>query len=441
MKIQLLPAENGDCILVEHAPGHYFVIDGGYADTARRYLIPKLEEISDAGGTVDVMVVTHIDNDHISGIITYFELKVPIPVGEIWYNGYRHLQSSLKVSEEREPFKHKSIVKEKNPPKIMQKSGKQGCTLSTRIVNSKIPWNEPAGGEVMMAPMSIQVGDTKVHVLSPIQKDLDALEKYWRTDLQKHDLLDEAHSKEYWDDAFEWSIAGEEGAVKDGFIEHTEMDDLPKSRMAIKVTDRVAEALEKKYKSDGSAANGSSIAFVLEASDGSRALFLGDAHAETIIDSLKELYGEDAAPYHFDVVKLAHHGSFNNTSPALLKLIESDKWLVSTNSATFHHPEMATLANIVTRSMGNKLYFNYDLDICKELRKDLYKKYDFEIVTPGEDEVGVSVEVEGQKPVDPDEDEMPGEEFDGEQSAEDTVDLESKDDPTEPLAEDDSLKE
>ena len=35
MNIQLFPALNGDCILVEHAPGHYFLIDGGFVDTYR----------------------------------------------------------------------------------------------------------------------------------------------------------------------------------------------------------------------------------------------------------------------------------------------------------------------------------------------------------------------------------------------------------------------
>ena len=397
MKIQLLPAENGDCILVEHAPGHYFVIDGGYVDTARKYLMPRLEAISGAGGTVDVMVVTHIDEDHISGIIEYMEKGARVPVGEIWYNGYRHIQSTadpLPVSEEKEPnFKHKEIAKEANPPMISPCGIKQGCTLSTWIARRKIPWNVPAEGKAMMAPMSFQVGETKVHLLSPNEKDLEKLEKFWRKDLVDKKFVDKAHSQEYWDDAYEWLIAKEEADKKGGFKQHAE-DVLPMNRLAIKKTkDRIEEALEQKYERDGSVANRSSISFVLETPDGTRALLLGDAHAETIIDSLKALYGEDAAPYHFDVVKLAHHGSFNNTSPALLDLIRSDKWLVSTNSATFHHPEMATLANIVTRSTGNKIFFNYELDICKELRKEEYKKYGFEIVTPAEQEVGMTVAV------------------------------------------------
>ena len=401
MKIQLLPAVNGDCILVEHEPGHYFVIDGGYENTAQDYLAPRLQEIAAAGGVVDVMVVTHIDEDHISGVIKYMEMGVPVPVGEIWYNGYRHIQSTgdpLPMSDVQELVKHRKITKTENPPAMVPYGIRQGCTLSTLIARREIPWNIPAGGKAMKAPMSFQVGDTKVHLLSPTQKDIEKLEKYCRDDLVKKGYLDKAHSADYWDDAFEWVIAREEPEInKDGFKEHVEDEALPKMRMAkIKVPDRIQEALAQKYSRDGSVANRSSISFVLETPDGTRALLLGDAHAETVIASLKELYGADAAPYHFDVVKLAHHGSFNNTSPALLDLIRTDKWLVSTNSATFHHPEMATLANIVTRSTGNQIYFNYELDICKELRKDQYKKYGFEIVAPKEDEPGMTVEIEGE---------------------------------------------
>ena len=47
MKIDLLPALNGDSVLVEYVPSHYFLIDGGYVDTYKDYLLPKLKEISE----------------------------------------------------------------------------------------------------------------------------------------------------------------------------------------------------------------------------------------------------------------------------------------------------------------------------------------------------------------------------------------------------------
>ena len=69
MRIKMLPALNGDCILVEYSPAHFILIDGGYVDTYQNYLLPKLKEIAARGGSLDLLVVTHIDSDHVSGII------------------------------------------------------------------------------------------------------------------------------------------------------------------------------------------------------------------------------------------------------------------------------------------------------------------------------------------------------------------------------------
>ena len=392
MNIQLFPALNGDCILVEHAPGHYFLIDGGYVDTYKKFLSPKLQEVAAAGGVIDVLVVTHIDGDHISGIIKMMEGTLSVPVKEIWYNGYRHIQSTAPVSGEKEDFKHKDICKEAEVPLISPMSARQGCTLSTMITRQGIPWNGPSGGAVMMAPMSFRVGDTAVHVLSPNKGDIESLESYWKKSLIKDKLLDKEHSEEYWDDAFEFSLSKEEA----GFQTHVDSPQIALRSIKPRGTD-VQSALEERYTPDSSAANGSSISFVLE-SGGRRVLFLGDAHAETIIESLQALYGEESKPYRFDAVKLSHHGSFNNNSPALFDLITTDKWLVSTNGDKFNHPDLPTMAHIITRGEKNRIYFNYELPICEKLRQEpAHETYDFEIVTPeGKDGIQLALEaVEG----------------------------------------------
>lgn len=244
----------------------------------------------------------------------------------------------------------------------------------------------------MMAPMSFRVGDTAVHVLSPNKGDIESLESYWKKSLIKDKLLDKEHSEEYWDDAFEFSLSKEEA----GFQAHVDSPQIALRSIKPRGTD-VQSALEERYTPDSSAANGSSISFVLE-SGGRRVLFLGDAHAETIIESLQALYGEESKPYRFDAVKLSHHGSFNNNSPALFDLITTDKWLVSTNGDKFNHPDLPTMAHIITRGERNRIYFNYELPICEKLREEpAHETYDFEIVTPeGKDGIQLALEaVEG----------------------------------------------
>lgn len=378
MRIINLPALNGDCILVEFQTSHYILIDGGYVDTYENYLLPTLKEIESRGGKLDVVVVTHIDGDHISGIIRLLEDK-PIGIGEIWYNGYKHIQSVAVTTEDKETFVHRSICKESLSEQCKPISAKQGCTLSALIARNGIPWNTPWRGNTIMAPMSFTLGDAIIHVLSPNNEDIGALEFFWKKRLIKDGLLKKAHSEEYWDDAYEFSLSKD----MPGF--HLHEKKVSKSYDLLKLC-------KEAYEPDGSASNGSSISFVLE-TKGKRLLFLGDSHSETVVVSLRALYGEEKAPYIFDAVKLSHHGSYNNNSPELFKLIVSDKWLVSTNGAKYNHPDMPTLAHIITKGKGMKIYFNYYLPICKELSDGLYHKdFDFEIITP-EGENGIQIEI------------------------------------------------
>lgn len=378
MRIIVLPALNGDCILVEYQPSHYILIDGGYVDTYENYLLPTLKEVESREGKLDVVVVTHIDGDHISGIIKLME-EMPIGIGEIWYNGYRHIQSVAVTTEEKETFAHRNICKESQSEEPRPISAKQGCTLSALIAKNGVSWNTPAKGNTIMAPLSFPLGDAIIHVLSPNKEDIEALERFWKKRLIKDGLLKKAHSEEYWEDAYEFSLSKD----MPGFHFHEKK--VSKSYDLLKLS-------KETYEPDSSASNGSSISFVLE-TEGKRLLFLGDSHTETVLTSLKALCGEENAPYHFDAVKLSHHGSYNNNSPELFKLVVSDKWLVSTNGDKYNHPDIPTLAHIITKDKGRKIYFNYNLPICEEISGGLYHKdFDFEIITP-EGESGIQIEI------------------------------------------------
>lgn len=381
MRIDVLPAQNGDCILVEYTPNKYILVDGGYVDTYRNHLLPKLKSIAEADGVVDVIVVTHIDSDHISGIIKMLEEEeLPVRVGEIWYNGYRHVQSVAMVSEEKETVVHKNICKELQKVETKPISARQGCTLSRLITINELPWNSSVAGGIMKGPLSFSFGEATIHILSPNQENIDELERLWRKRLIKDGLLKKAHSEEFWDDAFEFGLSQD----MPGF--HYHVKPVSKSFDLQKMKD-------EPYTSDSSATNGSSIAFVLEA-DGRRVLFLGDAHAETIINSLKQLYRQDKTPYWFDAVKLSHHGSYNNNSPELIGMIATSKWIVSTNGDKYNHPDMATLAHIITCGEEKRIYFNYSLPVCEKMRDDCYHKdYNFEIVTPEEEGNGIKIEL------------------------------------------------
>lgn len=363
---------------MEFQLSHYILIDGGYVDTYKNYLLPTLKEIAARGGELDVVVVTHIDGDHISGIIRMME-DMPIGIREIWYNGYRHIQSVAVTVAEKETFVHRNISKECQAEKAKTISAKQGCTLSALIAKNGISWNTPSKGYTIMAPMTFPLGDAIIHVLSPNNEDIEALESFWKKRLIKDGLLKKAHSEEYWDDAYEFSISKD----MPGFHFHEKK--VSKSYDLLMLCKEV-------YEPDSSASNGSSISFVLE-TEGKRLLFLGDSHAETVVASLRTLYCEEKAPYKFDAVKLSHHGSYNNNSPELFSLIVSDKWLISTNGDKYNHPDMPTLAHIITSGVNNQLYFNYPLPVCQELLKpDYHEGHDFDVIMP-EGDKGITITI------------------------------------------------
>ena len=171
-------------------------------------------------------------------------------------------------------------------------------------------------------------------------------------------------TSELFDDAFEFLNSGVSSRYTTG--------------IEINAADTSKEQLEELAKSDvynshgedHEPPNGSSIAFVLEFM-GKKVLFLGDAHPTLIETQLKRYYPNDNIII-FDLIKISHHGSKRNTSPSLLKLIDSERYIISTNGKKFGHPDLETIARIVCRELSEgfesrKLYFNYETEVSKSV--------------------------------------------------------------------------
>ena len=126
-----------------------------------------------------------------------------------------------------------------------------------------------------------------------------------------------------------------------------------------------------KFSADQSVPNGSSIALMVE-NEEKKILFLGDAHPQPIIDTLKKKGYTTKKPLHADFVKLSHHGSKKNTNNTLLDLIQSDNFLISTNGGVHGLPDKTCLARIINRKRNANLYFNYPT-----LAKEIFSKQDF----------------------------------------------------------------
>lgn len=108
--VHFLPARAGDCLVLELDNKNCILIDCGYPSTYREELKPLLQKLAKDGCRISLMILTHIDEDHISGAISFIEengdAENPqiIQVDEIWHNGIFNtvLQSELFLKHKRE---------------------------------------------------------------------------------------------------------------------------------------------------------------------------------------------------------------------------------------------------------------------------------------------------------------------------------------------------
>ncbi|HEY6814493.1 MAG TPA: hypothetical protein VI168_03030 [Croceibacterium sp.] len=71
MKIEIFQSSHGDCLLLESADGKRILCDGGMSSAMREYVAPELERrcVGDPAYGLDLVYVSHVDADHISGVL------------------------------------------------------------------------------------------------------------------------------------------------------------------------------------------------------------------------------------------------------------------------------------------------------------------------------------------------------------------------------------
>lgn len=364
VKIEVLPAAEGDCILIS-SKNNAILIDAGVYDTYHAYLKPRLKTLALNQGRIDLFVVTHIDRDHIEGAI---ELLIDngnslnpsiIPIDQVWHNSYRHLQfpknGNIGIAETeilRSMITAGKLSEQRSSNESKDISAKQGSTLAALLLSGGYCWNKSSQGEAINSDFqsSIPFANFTIKLLSPDSKKLSALSNKWEKELRKLKYNFSFTSDTIFDDALEFSLLMEENGVTEHSIK-------PISKRAISFEELVSfnDIMDK------SVTNGSSVAFILEI-EGRNLLFLGDSHSDLITDQLQKLADEKGTPLHFDLVKISHHGSSKNTNSRLLDLIKCSNYVISTDGSKHGHPNLSTLAKLINRSSsGNKvnIYCNY----------------------------------------------------------------------------------
>ncbi len=318
LSISVLPASYGDAIWIEYGDPQspaVILIDAG--PSVPDALQKKLLALKARGGEIEVAVVTHIDADHIAGMLTLLKNDFGgVPVKDFWFNGFRHLPTSKE--EEFGP--------------------KQGEQLTTLLEDKKhsIPWNKAfnkrriaVNDNPHFAPVVLQ-GGARITLLSPNHEKLFALRKVWIQECEKAGLH------------LDFTVVTQE--LKPG------------EEVFGEGTPDVDKLADLKFSEDAAAANGSSIAFIFEY-EGKKILFGADAYPSLLVESIKACF-PDGSPK-FAAVKLPHHGSENNVSTALIQSLQSDVFIFSSNGKRFGHPSAAAVARVIKYAPNCKLAFNY----------------------------------------------------------------------------------
>jgi beta-lactamase superfamily II metal-dependent hydrolase len=383
IKIKSYKAGKGDAFLLSFGENkeHNIMIDMGISATYSE-IKSDLELLAARGKKLDLLVVTHMHEDHICGAIKFiedndFDKKI-IKVDEVWHNSYRHLKfDSKEESDEVEDRtirvlkkyierQEANIVEEDKLEKI---SVRQGFIFSKFLNDFDYSWNSSFDNQAIMVDNNkpIKIGDDiKIILISPNEFKLNKLSKKWLLWLKKKRIKATSDKKEF-EYAFEFVMRQENS-------EETKNEKISSTQ----VIDFETLSLKGEDTNDTTAPNGASIAFILEYK-GKKLLFLGDAHEDIIYKNLNELSKHSYA-LDFDLVKLSHHGSIKNISNRLLSLISSKRFLISTNGKGYGQPSMITLAKIIMskRETLKQLIFNYSLDVINEL-KPYMKDYNYEV--------------------------------------------------------------
>lgn len=314
-RLEALQARHGDCLLMhwgsEDDP-HLALIDGGPSGVYIESLRPRLIELAhsrDRSLSIDLLMLSHIDDDHIKGLLEFAEEletargklsdgpnDVRVVIRRIWHNSLEELLDdpigdaeartaalSILASTARREIGWDETC-DQHEASILA-SVPQGQLLHGYAKRLHWPLNSPFRSPQLVLRRSrcasVQIDKLSLHIVAPGAEELDRLRTVWKLK-RKEGIL---------------------AAFKD----------------------------ESPY-------NLSSIVALATYED-RRILLTGDARGDVVLQGLTSLQLlDDEGRIHVDVLKLPHHGSKNNVTPDFFDRVTADHYVVSGDRIRFPNP-------------------------------------------------------------------------------------------------------
>jgi hypothetical protein len=340
--LEALEAAEGDSLLLHYgskAKPRLIVIDGGPKDIFKKSLAPRLKAIRLArgGGSLEVrmIMVSHIDGDHITGVIDLAnELATAEDAGEelpydiltLWHNSFDDIVAKVTAEAQLHIANVKPSALSADAAAVAA-DVKQGRTL--RSLANKLSMNLNSGFDDLVVFGGDQAGSTldigeklSFLVLGPRQAEIDALEQKWAEDVGKLLAKEKAAKKKSTKKS---SVKKKTGGAAPASA--AEIIALAEATLTPAELEVAAAAFL-----DESIPNLSSV--VVLAKLGTKSMLLtGDARGDLILKSLRDckLLPKTGGTVHFDVLKMPHHGSDRNMRQDFLEFVTADHYVFSAN--------------------------------------------------------------------------------------------------------------
>ncbi|PKP06636.1 MAG: hypothetical protein CVU10_03495 [Bacteroidetes bacterium HGW-Bacteroidetes-5] len=327
-ELKILPVFQGDSIVVNCIDDDFSIlVDTG---TKRAYSKGILKSEIAKKDKFDLLVLTHTDEDHIGGLIKYLDDKKRKQnvFTKIWFNNGEEINSNLAQPSTQIP----EILLD--DPDNLELSVSQGISLEKNLKNIGLSSNE-----LIKAGKIFNFGNVKITILSPDVSDLDNFLVEWNLETEKQ-------------------------------LQMSKASDFDKP---------INELLKIKYTENGTLANKTSIAFILNY-DKKSIMLMGDAYPSVIEANLRKLGYNETNKCKLNSVKVSHHGSTYGISPSLLEIIDCKDFIISTNGSN-GLPFKECLARIVAhRKEKVFLHFNYKNEITQNIfSQQDFSDYNFEL--------------------------------------------------------------
>ncbi len=308
-KLRIVQANYGDCFILEYgtaAEPRYALVDGGPSTVYRKHLRNELRLINSAGGHLDFVALSHIDDDHVKGLLDFTDelckqkesgKPLTITIDALLHNSFIQTMGADVMDGYRSwmdlnPSKEKSIFKvDRSERSIFQGDKLTRSAEKLEIpINPGIDFSEPISlGD---SKSSFTFGNLTLQVLGPTERNLESLQQAW----------------------LEW-------------LEQQGSKDLLAP-------------------SDQTVPNVSSLMFLARV-DEKKILLTGDGRSDDLVEGLRKAGLTDSQDcMHVDILKLPHHGSLRNISRDFFYKVTADCYVISANGRD-NNPDLDTLQWIV----------------------------------------------------------------------------------------------